>query len=85
MYASRGVALRNLLSSGTSVWTEVLCRCTILNALLALGQYLVTKVGFCCSIGVSVCLLFVVVSFRAVWAVVENFICFSCEEVLALG
>ena len=45
LYANLGVVLVNLFRIGISVLMAVQCLWTILNALCALGQYLVTNVG----------------------------------------
>ena len=84
--ASLGVTLRNLLSTGMLVSMVDQCLYTILNALLALGQYLVTKVGFFSSSGWSPCLLLVFeLVLRALLVLVVNLMFLSCAVVLDLG
>lgn len=69
----------NCFSTGISVSMAVQCLYTILNALWALWQYLVTNVGLSLPVGVSVCSIFLllVLVFKALLALMENFTCLS--------
>ena len=69
-----------------SVVIEVQCLCTILNAFLAFGQYLVTNVGLLViSTGLSWLLFVCLRVLKARLVLSENLISLSVLVVLALG
>ena len=83
LYASLGVLLRNLFSMGMSVSMFVQCLWSILNALPAVGQNLVTKVGFVASNCASVSLFLLFLVFSAIVVRMLNLIFFSSLVILA--
>ena len=78
LYASLGVHLRNLLRMVIPVCMADQCLRRILNAFLAVGLYLVTKVGLLVSSGASVVLVCVLFVLSALLALIENLSFFNC-------